>query len=140
MTSDQTTPTVRYRLATPCLVFDDARAAIRWLSDAFGAEAHHVYDGPDDSVAHAEVWFGDACVMLGTIKPDDRPPNVTGQASVYIVVESAAQVDALHERVSAAGARMVIALTDTDYGSRSFSCLDPEGNVWSFGTYAATRE
>ena len=27
-------------------------------------------------------------------------------------------------------------LTDTDYGSRDFSVRDPEGNVWSFGTYA----
>ena len=27
-------------------------------------------------------------------------------------------------------------LTDTDYGSRDFSARDPEGNVWSFGTYA----
>ena len=26
-------------------------------------------------------------------------------------------------------------LSDTDYGSREFSVRDPEGNVWSFGTY-----
>ena len=26
-------------------------------------------------------------------------------------------------------------LTDTDYGSRDFSVRDPEGNLWSFGTY-----
>ena len=26
-------------------------------------------------------------------------------------------------------------LTDRDYGSREFICRDPEGNVWSFGTY-----
>ncbi len=25
--------------------------------------------------------------------------------------------------------------TDRDYGSREFICADPEGNVWSFGTY-----
>jgi len=27
-------------------------------------------------------------------------------------------------------------LTDTDYGSRDFAVRDPEGNIWSFGTYA----
>jgi uncharacterized glyoxalase superfamily protein PhnB len=27
-------------------------------------------------------------------------------------------------------------LRDEDYGSRGFSVLDPEGNIWSFGTYA----
>jgi uncharacterized glyoxalase superfamily protein PhnB len=26
-------------------------------------------------------------------------------------------------------------LTDTDYGSRDFSARDPEGNLWTFGTY-----
>jgi uncharacterized glyoxalase superfamily protein PhnB len=26
-------------------------------------------------------------------------------------------------------------LVDTDYGSRDFSVRDPEGNLWSFGTY-----
>ncbi|GCC47386.1 hypothetical protein chiPu_0031451, partial [Chiloscyllium punctatum] len=26
-------------------------------------------------------------------------------------------------------------LRDTDYGSRDFACRDPEGNLWSFGTY-----
>ena len=26
-------------------------------------------------------------------------------------------------------------ITDADYGSRDFSVRDPEGNVWSFGTY-----
>jgi uncharacterized glyoxalase superfamily protein PhnB len=25
--------------------------------------------------------------------------------------------------------------TDLDYGSRDFSVRDPEGHVWSFGTY-----
>ena len=28
-----------------------------------------------------------------------------------------------------------MALHDTDYGSRDFACRDPEGNLWSFGTY-----
>jgi len=26
-------------------------------------------------------------------------------------------------------------LHDTDYGSRDYAARDPEGNVWSFGTY-----
>jgi uncharacterized glyoxalase superfamily protein PhnB len=26
-------------------------------------------------------------------------------------------------------------LTDQDYGSREFIARDPEGNIWSFGTY-----
>ncbi len=43
--------------------------------------------------------------------------------------------DALCERAKGAGAEISREPTDTDYGSREFSAKDPEGNVWSFGTY-----
>ena len=43
--------------------------------------------------------------------------------------------DALHATVKAAGARIETELYDTPYGSREFACRDPEGNLWSFGTY-----
>ncbi len=36
----------------------------------------------------------------------------------------------------AAGATIVRGLRDEDYGSRGFTCRDPEGVFWSFGTYA----
>jgi uncharacterized glyoxalase superfamily protein PhnB len=35
----------------------------------------------------------------------------------------------------AAGATIIQGLIDQDYGSREFAALDPEGNVWCFGTY-----
>ncbi len=38
-------------------------------------------------------------------------------------------------RATAAGAEVVRELKDEDYGSRGFSVRDPEGNLWSFGTY-----
>ena len=43
--------------------------------------------------------------------------------------------DDLCERASAAGATILEGPVDRDYGSREFMCRDPEGNVWSFGTY-----
>lgn len=51
---------------------------------------------------------------------------------VYIVIT---HPDALYARAKAAGARILLELHDTDYGSRDFIALDPEGNLWSFGTY-----
>jgi uncharacterized glyoxalase superfamily protein PhnB len=54
-----------------------------------------------------------------------------GQA-IYIAVDDP---DALCARAEAAGATILMALTDTDYGSRDFICRDPEGYVWCFGTY-----
>jgi uncharacterized glyoxalase superfamily protein PhnB len=43
--------------------------------------------------------------------------------------------DALYERAVAAGAEVLREPADTDYGSREFAVTDPEGNLWSFGTY-----
>jgi uncharacterized glyoxalase superfamily protein PhnB len=69
-------------------------------------------------------------VMLGTARGDDR--FATGRAVVYVVVDDP---DATHDQAKAAGATIVQELTDQDYGSREFAAEDPEGNVWSFGTY-----
>lgn len=128
--------TTRYTSAIPCLSYTDAHAAIAWLVKTFDADARHVYDGPDATVTHAEVWFGSACVMMGSLKESEMPPHRAGEGCVYIVVESAEQVNVLYERVVATGTRIAISLRDTDYGSRDFGCLDPEGNFWGFGTYA----
>jgi uncharacterized glyoxalase superfamily protein PhnB len=51
---------------------------------------------------------------------------------LYLVVSDP---DAHHARAVEAGAEVVIPLRDEEYGSRGYSALDPEGNVWSFGTY-----
>lgn len=122
--------------AIACLSYNDARTSIQWLVDALGAEARHVYDGPDNTVSHGEVWFGAACVMMGTLKDNGMPPNHAGESCIYVVVPTAAEVDALHERAVAHGARIVMEIRDTDYGSHDFGLLDPEGNFWGFGTYA----
>ncbi len=122
--------------AIPTLTYADAPAAIRWLVETLGADARTVHHAPDGTVAHAELWFGEGCVMLGSQSSGSPLPDSTGRASVYLVLASREAVDALHARAEAAGARMAIALRDTDYGSRDFACLDPEGNAWCFGTYA----
>jgi uncharacterized glyoxalase superfamily protein PhnB len=121
----------------PALRYRDAPAAIEWLGRAFGFEPRMVVDGPDGTVAHAELDGGGATIMLGTARPPDAdeysaaaPPP--GGTALYLVVEDP---DAHHERACAAGAEVVRELQDTDYGSREYSVRDPEGNVWSFGTY-----
>jgi uncharacterized glyoxalase superfamily protein PhnB len=127
--SDQTIfPALRYR---------DAPAAIEWLGRAFGFEARMVVDGAPGSVAHAELACGRAMIMLGSARAPDAdeysaaaPPP--GGSALYMVVDDP---DAHHERARAAGAEIVRALNDTDYGSREYAARDPEGNVWSFGTY-----
>jgi uncharacterized glyoxalase superfamily protein PhnB len=43
--------------------------------------------------------------------------------------------DAHYARAAAAGAEIVLDIVDEDYGGRGYSCRDPEGHLWNFGTY-----
>ena len=121
-------PFVRYR---------DARAAIAWLGEAFGFEPREVTEGDDGTVFHAELAYGAGALMLGSARETDwglRTPRELGgvTAGTYVVVED---VDAHYERARAAGAEILIELGDTMYGSREYMARDPEGHLWSFGTY-----
>jgi len=124
----------------PALRYNDAAAAIEWLCKAFGFEKHLVVPGEHGSIAHAQLTFGNGMIMLGSARDDEfgrlvKPPRDLGGCgtqSPYIIVEDA---DKHYARAVAAGARIVIEIKDEDYGGRGYSCQDPEGHVWNFGTY-----
>jgi uncharacterized glyoxalase superfamily protein PhnB len=121
----------------PFLAYDDAGAALEWLTKAFGLEQSAVHETPDGRVAHAEMRFGDSMVMLGTAFENDwgmRTPRELGGVNqgVYVIVDD---IEAHYERARGADAEIVRPLADTDYGSREYMSCDPEGNIWSFGTY-----
>lgn len=50
----------------PSLLYADAKAAIRQLTEAFGFTELSVYEGEDGSVMHAELVQGNGAVMLGS--------------------------------------------------------------------------
>jgi uncharacterized glyoxalase superfamily protein PhnB len=108
----------------PFMHFADADAALEWLSRAFGFEELVVYRNDEGAVNHAEMSLGPGIVMLG--------PGDPASQGVYVAVEDA---DAHYERAKAAGADITREIEDTDYGSREYTAKDPEGHVWSFGTY-----
>ncbi|MGH2714098.1 MAG: VOC family protein [Thermoleophilaceae bacterium] len=117
----------------PVLKYDDARAALDFLERAFGFERRRVYDGQNGGVAHAEVTFGNELVMIGSTSEGDPTFNQgVAMTVVYVVVDDP---DSLHQRAIGAGAEIVMPPTDQEYGSRDFAARDPEGNIWSFGTY-----
>jgi len=118
----------------PTIRYTDAPAAIDFLERAFGFERKAVY-GAGDVIHHAELTCGRGMVMLGSTGQGD-PQFDTRHSSVYVIV---ADPDGLHDRAKAAGAAITRELQDTDYGSREFSARDPEGNMWSFGTYDPFR-
>ncbi|WP_084614777.1 VOC family protein [Nakamurella lactea] len=111
---------------------DDAPALIAFLVDTFGFRRTAVYaDG--DTVAHAQLdWPEGGGIMLGSHAPERAWSRQPGTAGFYVVTD---RPDQLYARVQAAGATVIRPLEDQDYGSREFAVADPEGNLWSFGTY-----
>jgi uncharacterized glyoxalase superfamily protein PhnB len=123
------------------LSYDDARAAVDWLEQAFGFERSSVHEGPDGTIAHAELRYGDGMIMLGAAGPNGfglKTPRELGAVNqgVYVIVDDG--IDAHHERALSAGAEIVRQPNDTDYDSREYMARDLEGNLWSFGTYRPT--
>jgi uncharacterized glyoxalase superfamily protein PhnB len=117
----------------PILNLVDAHAVIAFLT-ALGFESTALMmDG--GVVEHGEmVWPEGGGVMFGSA---GRPGNVFSQgpggaATVYVVTDDP---DGVFAKAAEAGAEVVMPLTDQDYGSRDFSVRDPDGNIWSFGTY-----
>lgn len=128
----------------PCLRYRDAPKAMDWLCDTLGFERHLVVPGENNVIHHAQLTLNGGMVMLGSVIDNDygklmRQPGEAGgnTQSVYVVVPDA---DAVHARVEAAGAEIVMPLVDEDYGGRGFGCRDPEGHLWYVGTYDPWKE
>lgn len=124
----------------PCLRYRDAPAAIEWLCQAFGFERQLVVPNGDGRIAHAQLSFGNGMVMLSSIFDTEfgrmvRQPDELGNLNTqtcYLVVNDA---DAVYRRARETGALIVLDIQDEDYGGRGFTCRDPEGHLWSLGTY-----
>jgi uncharacterized glyoxalase superfamily protein PhnB len=115
------------------VLFKDADAGIEWL-ERLGFERREVHRHENGAVAHGELTFGGAILMLGTAGVGREPfaSLPAGGRLIYIAVD---EIDALYAHAQEVGAEVAFAITDTDYGSRDFTLRDPEGNLWSFGTY-----
>ncbi|RYB91642.1 glyoxalase [Nocardioides oleivorans] len=111
----------------------DAELMTTWLG-AVGFTEHATYRDEKDPavVVHAEwAWPGGGGIMFGSQRPDGVLAG-TGPAAAYLVTPDP---DAVFDAAVAAGATVVQAMVDQDYGGRGGSVLDPEGNHWSFGDY-----
>ena len=124
----------------PCLRYRDAHAAIEWLCKAFGFQKHAVYENEDGGVEHAQLTHGNGMVMLGEVRDNAfgrhiaQPDEIGGretQCACVIVTDCKAH----YLQARAAGAVIVDDYSEMDYGGAGYSCYDPEGTLWYFGSY-----
>lgn len=120
----------------PYFGYADAAAAMDFLESAFGFVRSLEYPDANGTIQHAEMQYGSGAIMLGTGADQQRDPArlaVPPGRGVYVIVDD---VDAHHAKAAAAGAAIVYPPEDTQFGTRRYRALDPEGYEWSFGTYA----
>ena len=116
----------------PTLQAHDAQSLIDFYVSTFGFRRTAVYEH-DGLVAHAQLdWPEGGGIMLGSYRPEAEWTRQPGTLGAYVVTDD---VDGLYERVQSSGATIIRALAEQSYGSREFSVQDPEGNLWSFGSY-----
>jgi uncharacterized glyoxalase superfamily protein PhnB len=126
--------------AISCLRYRNAPAAIDWLVRALGFEKRLVVPNDDGTIAHAQLTLNGGMIMLGSIndtpfsKHMKQPDEIGGAEtqSSYLVIED---TDGAYQQAKAAGAKILMDIKDQDYGVRGFTCADPEGHIWSIGSY-----
>jgi PhnB protein len=121
------------------LNFADAPAGIRFMIDVLGFTEDLIVTGPDASIVeHSQLrWPEGGIVQAATA---NRPGNVfserpIGTESLYVITRDPM---AVYDRCIAVGTEVVFEPASPDYDPDGlvFAIRDPEGNIWSFGTYA----
>jgi uncharacterized glyoxalase superfamily protein PhnB len=111
----------------PVLIYPEVRAAVSWLSQAFGFR-ERLQIGEDH---RSQMTVGqDAAVIIGDVRGDRLPPR-RGEVthSVLVRVEDAF---AHCEHARAGGAKILEEPTDYMYGERQYNAEDPWGHRWTF--------
>jgi uncharacterized glyoxalase superfamily protein PhnB len=119
---------------TPHIMVSDARRAMDWYSEVFGAQPRgELYVNADGTIGHAEVGIGDAVLMFA--EASDLWPDVPVRApdspatfshTLHLEVDD---VDASTERARRGGASVEREPTDQPYG-RGAVIVDPFGHRW----------
>jgi len=125
--------TAERQTVTPYLLYEDAQAAVDFLTEAFGfREVDRTTGGAGGIHVEMETGSGGGRVYLGSPGTGFRGPAAVGRTSlVYVLVPD---VDAHYERAKSAGATIVEELVDLPFGDRRYTCRDPQGHEWSFAT------
>ncbi|WP_373515790.1 VOC family protein [Persicitalea sp.] len=127
----------------PSLLYNDAEKAIEWLCDAFGFDESFIYQSEDGKIAHAELTYKGSMIMLGSAKSVSpfsklirQPQDSDGfeTQSPYVIIDEK-DIEGHYNNAKLHDAKIAIEFKTESYGGKSYSCYDPEGHLWCFGSY-----
>ena len=110
----------------PVLIYPDVRAAVAWLTNAFGF-SERVRIGESH---RSQMRVGDGAVIIGDVRDQRRAPR-PGEATHSVMVR-VGDATAHCERARRHGARILMEPTDFPYGERQYEAEDPAGHRWTF--------
>ena len=110
----------------PVLIYPDVRAAVAWLTGAFGfverlriGESHR-----------SQLSFGEGAIIVGDVRGERKPPRA-GEVTHSIVVR-VTDVNAHFSQAKAHGAKILMEPRDFEYGERQYTAEDLAGHQWTF--------
>jgi uncharacterized glyoxalase superfamily protein PhnB len=111
----------------PVLVYPDVRAAVAWLTEAFGF-VERVRIGEEH---RAQMRVGDdGGVIVADVRREQRPPQPG--VVTHVIKVRVPDVDAQIERARAHGAKVLQEPTEYEYGERECTVEDLAGHRWQF--------
>lgn len=129
---------------TSALSYRDPKAALALLESAFGFELVLLIEDGEGNLAHSQMQFGAANVMIGNEWTEDHksPASIGGKVTQTVHIHIDTDIDAHCDRARAAGMEIIQAPETQFYGDRTYRARDREGHIWTIGqtVKAVTRE
>jgi uncharacterized glyoxalase superfamily protein PhnB len=111
----------------PVLVYPDVRAAVAWLTEAFGF-AERVRIGEDH---RSQMRIGqDGAVIVADVRGERQAPQPG--VETHLLKVRVPDVDAQFQRARAHGARVIQEPVEYEYGERECTVADLAGHRWQF--------
>ena len=113
--------------------YRDPKAALKFLEAAFGFEVVMLIEDEHGDLAHSEMRFGNAAIMIGNEWSEDHksPAAIGGKNTQTVHIQIDTDVDVHCERARAAGFNIIVEPATQFYGDRTYRCRDPEGHIWT---------
>jgi uncharacterized glyoxalase superfamily protein PhnB len=116
------------------LFYQDPKAAIEFLRNAFGFELDLLLEDEKGNLAHSQMSWGDGKIMVGTEWSGDHksPKSIGLKCTQTVHVQLEREIDAHCETARKAGAEIIQECDTQFYGDRTYRARDPEGHIWTF--------
>lgn len=115
------------------VVYRDPKAALTFLEAAFGFELFMLIEDDQGNLAHSEMRFGNAAIMVGYEWSDayKSPASIGGKVTQSVAIHVESDIREHCERARAAGMEILAEPELQFYGDSTYRCRDPEGHIWT---------